>query len=177
MTPLACVVLLAASTSVELVDEIYQIPPAEWKYVEVNLRQNPALVTASFRVESGAESGAESRAGNVRLALMTRADLERLREDLPHGLLAVTAPGKSGALSFRIRQPGDYVLVVDNRSSKAQPAAVHLRIALDFALPSGPLVTRVSPQRQLTVIVLAFAFFFGVVAYSARKLLRAAKRP
>jgi hypothetical protein len=173
MTALACVVLLAASTSVELVDEVYQIPPAEWKYVEVNLRQNPALVTASFRVQTGAVSGA----GNVRLALMTRADLERLREDLPHGLLAVTAPGKSGALSFRVRQPGDYVLVVDNRSSKAQPAAVHLRIALDFALPSGPLVTRVSPQRQLTVIVLAFAFFFGVVAYSARKLLRAAKRP
>jgi hypothetical protein len=173
MTPLACLVLLAASTSVELVDEIYQIPPAEWKYVEVNLRQNPALVTASFQVQSGAES----RVGNVRLALMTRADLERLREDLPHGLLAVTAPGKSGALHFRVRQPGDYVLVVDNRSSKARPAAVHLRIALDFALPSGPLVTRVSPQRQLTVIVLAFAFFFGVVTYSARKLLRAAKRP
>src|ERR1035437_9956746 len=100
MTALACVVLLAASTSVELVDEIYQIPPAEWKYVEVNLRQNPALVTASFRVQTGAGSGA----GNVRLALMTRADLERLREDLPHGLLAVTPPGKSGALSFRDRK-------------------------------------------------------------------------
>ena len=168
MTLLACFVLLAASTSVELVDEVYQIPPAEWKYVEVNLRQNPALVTASFHVQSGA--------GNVRLALMTRADLERLREDLPHGLLAVTGIGKSGALNFRIREPGDYVLVVDNRSSKAQPAAVHLRIALDFARPSGPVVTRISPQRQLTVMVLAFVFFFGVVAYSARKLLRAAKR-
>lgn len=168
MTPLAWIVLLAASTSVELVDEVYQIPPAEWKYVEVNLRQNPALVTASFRVELSA--------GNVRLALMTRADLERLREDLPHGLLAVTAPGKSGALSFRVRQPGDYVIVVDNRSSKAQAAAVHLRIALDFARPSGPVVTRLSPQRQFTVIVLAFAFFLGVVGYSARRFLRAAKR-
>ncbi len=168
MTLLACFVMLAASTSVELVDEVYQIPPAEWKYVEVNLRQNPALVTASFNVQSGS--------GNVRLALMTRADLERLREDLPHGLLAVTGIGKSGALNFRIREPGDYVLVVDNRSSKAQPAAVHLRIALDFARPSGSVVTRISPQRQLTVMVLAFAFFFGVAAYSARKLLRAAKR-
>lgn len=168
MTLLACFVLLAATTSVELVDEVYQMPPAEWKYVEVNLRQNPALVTASFNVQSGS--------GKVRLALMTRADLERLREDLPHGLLAVTGIGKSGALNFRVREPGDYVLVVDNRSSKAQPAAVHLRIALDFARPSGPAVTRLGPRRQLTVIVLAFAFFFGVVAYSARKLLRAAKR-
>ena len=164
MTPLACLVLLAASTSVELVDEVYRLPPADWKYVEVNLRQQPALVSASYQVESGSDK--------VRLALMTRADLERLREELPHGLLAVTAPGKSGAFTFRVRQPGDYVLVVDNRSSKVQPAAVHLRIALDFAGPSAPVVTRLGPRRQLTVIVLAFAFFFGVVTWSARKLMR-----
>jgi hypothetical protein len=168
MNLLACIVLLAASTSVELVDEVYHIPPAEWKYVEVNLRQNPAMVVAGFDVQSGS--------GKVRLALMTRADLERLREDVPHGLLAVTEIGKSGAINFRVRQPGDYVLVVDNRSSKEQPAAVHLRIALDFARPSGPIVTSLGPRRQLTVIVLAFAFFFGVVTFSARKLLRAAKR-
>ena len=168
MEPLAFLVLLAASTSVELVDEVYRIPPAEWKYVEVNLRQQPALVSASFQTEAGA--------GKVRLALMTRADLERLREDLPHGVLAVTGIGKSGALDFRVRQPGDYVLIVDNRSSKAQTAAVHLHIDLDFARPTVPLVTRLDPQRQLAVIILSFAFFSGVVTYSARKLLRAAKR-
>jgi hypothetical protein len=168
MTSLAWIALLAASTSVELVDEVYRIAPAEWKYVEVNLRQNPALVTASFDVVSGSEK--------VRLALMTRAALENLRADLPHGLLAVTPIAKSGAFAFRVRQPGDYVLVVDNRASTTQPAAVHLRIALDFARASGPDVTRLAPQRQLTVIVLAFAFFFGVATYSARKLMRAAKR-
>ena len=169
MTALACFLLLAASTTVELVDEVYRIPPAEWKYVEVNLRQNPARVDAGFDVQSGSET--------VRLALMTRAALENLRADLPHGLLAVTAAGKSGAFHFRVRQPGDYVLVIDNRASKARPAAVHVRVALDFAGPSGPVVTRLAPQRQVTVIVLAFAFFFGVVTWSARKLLRAAKRP
>jgi hypothetical protein len=168
MNLLACIILLAASTSVELVDEVYHIPPAEWKYVEVNLRQNPALVVAAFDVQSGSEK--------VRLALMTRADLERLREDVPHGLLAVTEIGKSGGFNFRVRRPGDYVLVVDNRSNKTQSAAVHLRIALDFAATSGPIVTSLGSRRQLTVIVLAFAFFFGVVTFSARKLLRAAKR-
>ena len=175
MTRVACFLLLAASTSVELVDEVYRIAPAEWKYVEVNLRQNPALVTASFQVESGAEAGAGAGSDKVRLALMTRADLAHLRGELPHGLLAVTPPGRSGALDFRVREPGDYALVVDNRSGK-KPAAVHLRIALDFAQPFGPVVTRLGPRRQVTVIVLAFAFFFGVVTYSARKLLRATRR-
>jgi hypothetical protein len=167
MTLLACVVLLAASTSVDLVDEVFRIPPARWNYVPIDLRQNPARIDGSFQVESGA--------GKVRLALMTQADVERLREELPHGVLAVTEIGNSGTLHFRVRQPGDYALVVDNRD-KAQPAAVHLRIALDFARPSGAEITRLAPQRQLTVIVLAFAFFFGVVTFSARKLLRAARR-
>jgi hypothetical protein len=168
MTALACFVLLAASTTVELVDEVYRIPPAEWKYVEVNLRQNPARVDAGFDVQSGSDS--------VRLALMTRAALENLRAGLPHGLLAVTAPAKSGSLHFRVPQPGDYVLVVDNRANKKIPAAVHLRVSLDFAVPPGPDVTRLGPRRQFTVIVIAFAFFFGVVTWSARKLLRAAKK-
>jgi hypothetical protein len=168
MNGLACLVLLAASTSVELVDEVYQIPSAEWKYVEVNLRQRPALVNASYEVQSGSQT--------VRLALMTRDALEHLREDLPYGLLAVTEAGKSGGFAFRVRQPGDYVLVVDNRLNKQKPAAVRLRVALDFGGRAGPEVTRLAPGRQLIVIVLAFAFFFGVVTYSARKLLRGARR-
>ena len=138
-------------------------------YVPIDLRQNPARVDASFDVQSGSQT--------VRLALMTRTDFERLRDELPHGLFAVTAAGRSGALHFRVRQPGDYVLVADNRAHKERPTAVHLRISLDFAGPSGPDVTRLAPQRQLTVVVIAFAFFFGVVTWSARKLLRAAKRP
>ena len=168
MTAVACFVLLAASTTVELVDEVYRIAPEEWKYVEVNLRQNPARVDAAFDVQTGSDT--------VRLALMTRAALENLRAGFAHGVLAVTAPAKSGSLHFRVRQPGDYVVVVDNRGRKAKPAAVHLRISLDFAAPSGPEVTRLAPRRQFTVIVLAFAFFFGVVTWSARKLLRAAKK-
>jgi hypothetical protein len=168
MIALASFVLLAAATRVELVDDVYQIPPAEWKYIEVNLRQNPARIDAGFNVQSGSET--------VRLALMTRAALEDLRAELPHGLLAVTAPGKSGAFHFRVRQPGDYVLVVDNRTARARAAAVRVHVALEFAGPAGPLVTYLSPRRQVTVIVLAFAFFFGVVTWSARKLLRAARR-
>lgn len=155
--------LLAASTRVELVDEVYQIPPARWNYVPINLRQKPARIDASFEMPSD---------GKVRLALMTQSDLERLRDEIPHGVLAVTFAGKSGSLAFRVRHPGDYALVVDNRDS-THSAAVHLRIALDFAPASGPEVTLLAPGRQLIVILLSFLFFFGVVTYSARRLLAA----
>ena len=168
MSVLALLLLAAASTSVDLVDEVYRILPSEWKYVEVNLRQQPALVRANYRVESGSDK--------VRLALMTRQNLELLREDLPHGLLAVTEAGKRGEFRFRVREPGDYVVVVDNRGSKQLPASVHLQISLDFARPSAPMVTRSSRARQFTVIGLSFLFFFTVVTYAATRLMSAVKR-
>jgi hypothetical protein len=168
MTAFACILLLAASTSVDLVDEVYHIPAAQWKYVEINLRQQPAIVSAAFDVPG--------RAGQVRLALMTRADLEHFRNDLAHGVLALTPVGSSGHFNFQVREPADYVLVLDNRADTAHEAAVHLRVALDFGQPTGPVVTQISPRRQLTVILLSFAFFFGVVTYSARKLLRHARK-
>jgi hypothetical protein len=159
--------LLAASTSVDLVDELYQIPAAEWKYVEVNLRQRPAAITANFDVRSGSDQ--------VRLALMTRADLDHLRGNLPYGVLAMTPAGPRGAFVFRVREVGDYVLVVDNRAAQSKPAEVHLFISLDFADVRRPGVTQLEPRRQVMVILLSFAFFFAVVSYSARKLLQGVK--
>ena len=53
---LAWILLLAASTSVDLVNEVYQIPASEWRYVELSLNQQPALVRAEFRVEDGPDA-------------------------------------------------------------------------------------------------------------------------
>ena len=164
MIALAWILLLSAATRVELTDEVYQIPHNEWWWVEVNLRQRPAEVSATYEVRSGRK---------VRVALLTRDDLERLNNDLPHGVLAVSDPAKSGTLTYRVRRRGDYVLLVDNRVEGNQPAAVHLRIALDFAAGSEPAEIQLSPQRQLTVILMSFAFFATVVAYSAKRLWRA----
>ena len=167
MIALAWIFLLAASTKVELVDEVYQIPADQCWHVPVSLRQKPAQVSASFEVESGPH--------DVRLALMTKHDLDRLYNDMPHGVLAVTAPAKSGSLVYRVRQTGDYGLVVDNRVDGSKPAAVHVRIALDFGAPPEPEVTQISPRRQLAVIVLSCAFFVGVATFSARRLWKAVR--
>ena len=165
MIALACILLLNASTKVELTDEVYQIPANEWWWVEVNLRQKPAQVLATYEVQSGPHA--------VRVALLTRDDLERLNADLPHGVLAKSDPARSGILTYRVRHRGNYVLLVDNRVEGNRPAAVHLRIALDFAGPPAPEQPQISPQRQLAVVVMSFLFFAGVVSYSARKLWRA----
>jgi hypothetical protein len=156
-------ILAAAPTSVELVDEVYQIPGNQWRYVEVSLKQQPALVSATFQVLTGSEQ--------ARIALMRSQDLERLRGGQPHGVMAVTPLASSGNLSYYVHWPDDYAIVVDNRAAKS--SAVHLRISLEFGGSPGPAVTRLSGRRQLAVILIGFAVFFGIVSFSARRLWRA----
>ena len=168
MFALVWIWMLAAATRVDLVDEIYEIPGSDWKYVELDLRQKPATVIANYFVEAGSE--------DVRIALMTREDLERLREDAPHGVIALTQAGHNGSFQYRVRHRGGYAVVVDSRAPKGKSSAVRLRVSLEFAPTGVPDVTRVSPGRQLTVIAISFLFFFSVVTYSARRLLKAVRR-
>jgi len=166
MIPVA-LLLLAASTHVDLVDEVFQIPAGEWRYVELGLRQKPAFVAADFEVRSGSHE--------VRLALMRRDDLEKLREDRAHGVLAATDPGASGRLRYPVRIAGDYVLMIDNREGR-DPTSTHLRVALDFGARAGPEMTRLSLERQVVVIAISFGVFFAIAGFSARRLLRGIKR-
>jgi len=159
------ILMLAASSVADVVDEVYQIPAHEWRYVELGLNQKPAVVNARYTVQSGSSQ--------VRIALMRRDDLERLRAGLPHGVIEETEPGSSGEFIPRVRGAGDYVVVVDNEGEKA---TVHLRIWLDFGVQAAPEMTRLSPRRQLVVILLSFATFFGIVTWSARRLLRGIRR-
>jgi hypothetical protein len=161
--PFVWLCLLAPSTSVDLVDEIYRIPANEWRYVEVSLRQQPALLSADLESQAGSRE--------VRAALLRREDLNRLRNDHPYGVLASTSPGPMGRLRYYIQDPGDYAVVLDNRESDA-PATVRLRVWLDFAGPPGHDSQGLSPRRRVTVILVSFAVFFGIVTWSARRLLQ-----
>lgn len=160
MVVFAWILLLASSTRVQLVDEVYQIPAKEWRFVELGLNQKPAKVWATYRVESGP--------GTVRLALMHREDLGKLQDGVPESVLDVTGAAGAGMLGPRVRGPGEYVIVVDNRGEA--PARVHLRINLDFRA-----VTQLSRQRQVVVVAISFAVFFGIVGWSARRLWREIK--
>ena len=161
-------ILLALTTHVDLVDDVYKIPAGQWRYVELGLRQRPALVTADFQVRSGSQQ--------VHLALMRREDLQRLREGRPSGALAATGVAGSGNLRYQVREAGDYVLLIDNREGRARPAEAHLHVALDFGPARSPGVTRLSVPRQITVIALSFAVFFAIAGFSARRLLRGINR-
>ena len=108
----------------------------------------------------------------MRAALLRREDLDRLRGDHPYGVLASSSNGR---FHYYVVDPDDYAVVLDNRDSDA-PAIVHLRVWLDFAGPPGIEAGRLTPQRRLTVILVSFAVFFGIVTWSARRLLQAVRK-
>jgi hypothetical protein len=159
--------MMAAGAQGEKVDEdIYRVAGGDWQTVFVPLRQRPATLSANFTVESGS--------GQVRIALVTQEDFERVQNDpsrLPDSeLLAVTPRGKSGEFMHHVGYRDEYLVLLDNRVDKAHPAVVRMRIAWDF-----PRVTKLPPERQFTVIAISFLAFFGVVTYSARKFLKATR--
>lgn len=157
--------LLAASARVELVDETFEIPPAEWRYVDLNLKQEPATVWCHFESLTGGQA--------VRVALLRREDLERMRQDRAHGMLAATRPAQSGTLRHTVATPGEFAVLVDNREGAA--ARVHLRVWLDFSRTSEPHVRYASPQRRAVVVTLSLGVFGAIVLYSVRKLRRAGR--
>jgi len=153
---LAGLILLALSGRVEVVDQVYQIPAADWRYVDLGPMRRPVIIKAAFSVESGPP---------VRLMALTRSDLDRMSHGEPYSpLRALESQG--GSVEQRIAQPvGEYAVALENRGS--QPASVHLRILLDFG-------DQLSPERRLTVIAVSLAVFFGLVGFSAVRLLRVA---
>ena len=167
MTFLMCFAFVAAASRLELVNEEYRIPPREWRYVELALKQRPALVDAAYEVRSGPPG--------VRLLLVGADDLERLRRDEPHSPVARTHLAREGRLEYPVRRPDDYAMVVDNRSG-AEAATVHLRIWLDFGNIQRVEVRTLAPQRQLAIVLVSFLVFVGIVSFSARRLLRNVRR-
>jgi len=164
----ALLLFFASTTRVELIPtQTIEVPAGNWGQFEIGLQQRPALVDAAFAVESGAQP--------VRMALMRRDELDRLREENTAGVLAMTEPASSGRLRYHVLEPGDYVMVLDNRSA-TRPAVVRVNVWLDFAGPAGPGVVRLSSARRLTVVAISCAFFFGVALFSARRLGRAMRR-
>lgn len=153
-------VIFAAPQAI-LTDEVYQIPPGEWRYLEFVLKQQPVAVDCSFQVLPG---GPE-----VRLELVGKQDLKQLSASKPHESLASTAYSTSGDLRLPVHLPGEYAIVIASRAKGRGTASVHLRLGLDFS-GTAPQAGYLSPQRRWTVILISFAMFFTIVIVSGRRL-------
>jgi hypothetical protein len=162
MIPLAFLLLLTSSRVDLFVDQVDRIPAREWRFIHLEpLRDRPALVTAVYEVASGQPA--------VRLILLQPEDLQKLQAGEPYEAIAATSSRAGGTLKYQVRIPGEYLLVIDNGGP--EPASVRTRVWREVSN-----VTQLSPRRQMAVIVISFTVFFGIVTFSARRLLRGVRR-
>lgn len=146
---------------VAVIDDIVRIPPAQWRLVDLLLRQQAATVELSYMVVNG-HSG-------VRAALMERSQVDRMRAGRSYTTLAGTAYNPAFTFRAAVPRPGDYAIVIDNRMEGRETAEVHLQVSLLFdraAAAGGWQVREASTVRRAVVIVLSLAFFSAVCAYA-----------
>ncbi|MGA2131946.1 MAG: hypothetical protein ABSH50_06620 [Bryobacteraceae bacterium] len=152
--------LVAAFAHVDLIDEQFEIPASDWRYVPRAVSPEPAFVDCVFQADR-----ADAR---VRLVLLSQDDLNSWRIGHEHDEIAATPVGPHGVLRVSVRHTDTYI-AVENRGSR--PAAVRLRVFLEQAN-----VRYLSRNRRLAVILISFGVFFAIVTLSARRLLQAVRR-
>lgn len=163
---IAALALLAALAPerAALLEEVFEVPAAGWRAVDVSLRQRPAILECRFTVVEG-------RSG-VRVALLRREDAGRFRGGQPHRVLLSTAFERHGRLRYAAGL-GDNSLLLDNRMEGRGPAWVRLEVGLEFRRGGEPLARELSPARRLTVIAVSLAVFAALAGFAARRLWRA----
>jgi 3'-phosphoadenosine 5'-phosphosulfate sulfotransferase len=157
---LAFLLFVTVSSGVELVNQVYQVPANDWRYIDLGVKRRPAIVKASFRVQDGPA---------VRVMLMSSRDLGRMSHGQPYAPMGSTAAVRAGSFEIRVMPSTDAVVAIENRDAH-QAANVSLTILLDFGD-----ATQLSPERKLTVVAISCAVFLGMVGFSAMKLRWAAK--
>ncbi len=155
----ALVFLLTVPAQVEVVNESFEIPANDWRYVPRPVNLDPALVDCDFQSGPGAR---------VRVTLLSRADLDARRAGREYEEIAASPIGSHGILRVAVHEANTF-LVIENQASR--PVTVHLHVFLE-----EPPVRYLSRGRQLAVIIISFAVFFAIVSVSAMKLLKAIKK-
>ena len=158
MIPL--LLLLAAFARADLVDETFDLPASDWRYVPRPLTGEPAMLDCVFQ--------ADRADAQVRLVLLSQADLNAWRAGREHEEIAATPSGVRGALRVSVHETDTYV-AIENRAQ--QVVRVRLRVFRE-----QPQVRYLSRGRQLAVITISFGVFFAIVSLSARKLLHSIRK-
>jgi hypothetical protein len=160
MSP-ALLLLFFAADSQTLMDEVVEVPPSDWRYAPVVLKQLPVTIEYGFQLISGD--------GAIRAALVNQEGLEDVkkgdREPLGSGAFQ-----KQGSFSRLIGVPDEYAVVIENRGPGR--ASVRLRVSLDFS-DRRVQVRYLSPERRRAVVGISASVFLAIVLISARKLLGA----
>jgi len=161
--PIMIALALAAGSQPQDRGQPFRLEPGDFRWVPFTVRQTPSEVDCRFEVIKGNPS--------VHVELLPMSEFRLFNRGRGHDTMALTPDGQTGEFRRIIDVRGQYAVVVEN--ARGAPAAtVLLRVQTNLN-PGADVARTLSPARRLTVVLLSFAFFFVVVAWSGRKLVRA----
>lgn len=165
---IAVALLLAAATSLPVVDEVVHVPPGNVQAVNLTLQKEEAVIEVSFAVVAGASE--------INVALVGPGDGIFSRKGAPHQYLRLLPGQQDGTFRFPATVHGDYQVILDNRGQDRREVAVKLHVALTFGEAAALRPRTLSRERKLAVVCLSLLFFGGVALYSGRRLVSAMRK-
>ena len=138
------------------------VAKSHWTAIEINVREHGTTLDCAFEVVQGGSK--------AQVLLMPRADAERFNRGRSYRALYETGFEESGRFRYRVREAGEYILLLDNRLERRFDTTVHVKVQLHS--PSLLNVRTASPERRRVVVTLSLLFFGSVLVFSARQFLK-----
>jgi hypothetical protein len=163
MTVLIALLLAATQTP-----QAIRLESGDYRWIPFTVKHVPTEVECRYEVLQGGAS--------VHVELLPMSEFRAFNRGRRHESLAISPNSRSGAFRRVIEERGQYAVVVKNEKN-SPPVTVSLEVRTDLN-PDTPVPAReLPPRRRLTVILISFALFFAIVAYSGIRLVRNLKAP
>jgi hypothetical protein len=160
--------LLAVAARTDLFHDTVRIPKSQWRAIRVSLRDRPATVDARFDVVEGSS--------RVRVLLLTDVEVDRFQKGKPFRTIASTDAGSGGSLRHRVARPGEYMVLVDNRTLATSTVALDLRVSLEFESGATFEPRSLPRSTRLAVVALSAGWLLIVGGWSGGRVWRAWRR-
>ena len=167
---LAALPASAAQHKETLIYSKFDIDPGEWRYFEFPSKEKDARLRVQFEAQS------HQKTSGVRVALQSEEEFRKFRENRPHREISASGYRRDGTLRANLAEPGDYVVVIDNRMEGRRKCRVEMEVTLTTGPDPETLpVEYASPRKRLIVVAASLAGFLAILALSGQALWRATR--
>jgi hypothetical protein len=145
----------------------FRLEPGEYRWLPFTVKRIPTAVDCKFHVTSGRAT--------VHMEVLALQEFRRFTRGRDYEKFASSPEGADGEIRQLVDRRGEFAVLVKN-DDRAQVAMVDLQVSTDVDPSPDSLARVLPPGRRLTVILISFGIFFGLVTWSGLKLWRAAGR-
>ena len=136
------------------------VPPGNWHAQEIKVSERNSVVECVFSVKD--------EGPRVQVLLLNQDDARRFHRGRAIEPIMASGYVTRGQMRALVKDPGEYVLLFDNRLDRRKAASVHLQV--NIAPTEAATVRTLPADKRRVVVALSLLFFGAVLAGSAIQL-------